>query len=165
MGHRALVAYARPDRLYDLRYSHWGGEALSFAARITRETPLADGAIEVSLLADAVTRDRLLAAFLDPRTAEALYVVDLVDETATRAYRVPWLEWDAGRVVSRGALVELSPEEDCEFRTWFRATKTVLGDVVEMGQLSEPAARTHLKTRVCEEYGGTPYTYSGDGTR
>ncbi len=161
MGLRALVAYGRPDRLYDLRYSHWGGEDLALASRITRETPLADGAVEPSLLADSITRDRILTDFLDPCIYEALYLADLGE--SVESYRVCWLEWSDGHDEDRGAIVELAPgADDREFRTWFRATKTVLGDVVEMGRLSRRAARTYLEARICEEYDGMPYTYSSD---
>jgi hypothetical protein len=39
MGHRALVAYERPDGLYNLHHSHWGGRNLRLAEGITEETP------------------------------------------------------------------------------------------------------------------------------
>lgn len=161
MGHRALVAYGRPDRLYDLRYSHWGGEELTLASQLTAETPLAEGCVEPSLLADSVTRDRILTDFLDPCIHEALYLVDLGE--AIESYRVCWLEWSDGHDENRGAIVELAPgTDDRDFRIWFRATKTVLGDVIEMGRLSRRAARTYLEARICEEYEGVPYTYGGD---
>jgi hypothetical protein len=166
MGHRALVAYGRPDRLYDLRYSHWGGDGLSLVSRITDETPLADGDVEPSLLADSVTRDRILTDFLDPRVYEALYLADL--ERGIDAYRVCWLEWECAESCggNRGAIVEVTPgTADRGFLTWFRATKTVLGDVVEMDRLSRRAARSYLEARVCQEYDGVPYTYDGGGER
>ncbi|WP_265108002.1 DUF6735 family protein [Halosolutus halophilus] len=162
MGHRALVAYRRPDHLYDLRYSHWGGEDLSLAGAITEETPLADGAVAADLLADAIARDRILAEHLDPCIHEALYVVAPAAEYAVTSSRVCWLEWGDGRDGSRGAIVEVSPgSADRDLRTWFRATKTVLGDVVEMGGLSRRAALAYLEARICEERDGTVYTYGG----
>lgn len=161
MGHRALVAYRRPDRRYDLRYSHWGGDELALASRITAGTPLADGAVDAAPLARSVARDRLLAAHLDPRSYEALYLV--TRDGSVESYRVCWLEWDGGRDDGRGAIVAVAPgPDDRDLRTWFRATKTVLGDGIEMGCLSRGVARTYLEARIREERGGVPYTYDGD---
>jgi hypothetical protein len=39
MGHRALVAYERPDETYNLHYTHWGGCNLRLKHEITPETP------------------------------------------------------------------------------------------------------------------------------
>ncbi len=39
MGHRALVAYERPDSLYNVHYSHWGASNLRLKHAITPETP------------------------------------------------------------------------------------------------------------------------------
>ena len=163
MGHRALVAYERPDRLYDLRYSHWGGEDLSLVDAITAETPLADGAVDTSVLADSITRDRILAEHLDPCVHEALFLVAPAEDYAVDPYLVCWLEWGDGRDAGRGALVAVDPEEGDErrVRTWFRATKTTLGDVVEMGALSRRAAQAYLEARVCEDENGTIYTHGG----
>lgn len=163
MGHRALVAYRRPDGTYDLRYSHWGGETVAFADRIGAETPLADGAIEATLLTTAIDRDRILTAHLDPRIYELLYVVAPDEGYDVSAYRVPWLEWDDGRDGGRGAIVAVADEAaDRRVRIWFRATKTTLADVVEMGVLSRRAARAYLEARVCEDQNGTVYTYVTD---
>jgi hypothetical protein len=41
MGHRALVAYERPDKTYNLHYSHWGACNLRLKRDITADTPLA----------------------------------------------------------------------------------------------------------------------------
>lgn len=163
MGHRALVAYRRRDRLYDLRYSHWGGRDLSLAGAITPETPLGDGAVEADLVVDAAARDRILTGYLDPRVYELLYLVSPREEYAVDAYRVCWLEWGDGRDQGRAAIVESTPEDDRTIATRFRATKTTLGDVVEMGVLSRRAAQVYLESRVCEEEGGVVYTYRGPG--
>ncbi|WP_226479678.1 DUF6735 family protein [Natrinema amylolyticum] len=159
MGHRALVAYRRPDRLYDLRYSHWGGESLSFADEITAATPLADGAVEGPLLADSISRDRILRDHLDPCVHEALYLVVPADDYGVEAYRVCWLEWGDGRDGGRGAIVAARPDDGGAVSVWFRATKTALADVIEMGALSRRAAQAYLEARVCEERDGIPYTY------
>ncbi|QLK26646.1 hypothetical protein HYG81_03245 [Natrinema zhouii] len=159
MGHRALVAYRRPDRLYDLRYSHWGGEELSLADEITAATPLADGSIAGPLVADSISRDRILTDHLDPCVHEALYLVDPATDYAVDAYRVCWLEWGDGRDDGRGAVIATDRDDDETVRRWFRATKTALADVIEMGALSRRAAQAYLEARVCEEYDGLVYTY------
>ncbi|MDF9746069.1 DUF6735 family protein [Natrinema salsiterrestre] len=168
MGHRALVAYGRPDRLYDLRYSHWGGEDLTLATEITAATPLADGAIEGSLVADSIARDRILSDYLDPCVYEALYLVDPEADYEVDPYRICWLEWGDGRDGGRGAIVSTRPDDGTVGR-WFRATKTALADIVEMGALSRRAAQAYLEARVCEERNGILYTYEesledGDST-
>ncbi len=161
MGHRALVAYARPDGLYDLRYSHWGGDELVLVGTLTAQTPLGNGRVDADLLADSVALDRLLSAFLDPCVHEALYIVSQSFEVT--AYRVLWLEWSDGREAGHGAIVEVEPGgRDFAVRTWFQATKTVLGDVIEMGGLSRRAARTYLEGRIREDHAGRLYTYATD---
>ena len=163
MGHRALVAYRRPDRLYDLRYSHWGGEGLRLADAIGPETPLAAGAVDADLLADSVVRDRILTDYLDPCVHEALYLVAPASGYRVDAYRVCWLEWSDGRDEARGAVVESDPDDDRALETWFRATKTTLGDVVEMGDLSRRAARIYLESRVRGHPGRLRKTQPGAG--
>lgn len=163
MGHRALVAYRRPDNLYDLRYSHWGGTDLGLVGALTPDAPLGRGAVDSSLLADSVALDRVLTDYLDPCVHEALYLVSPDYEVS--AYRVVWLEWSDGRETGRGAIVAATPgERDVEVRTWFRALKTTLADVVEMGALTRQAAKSYLEARVCEDEDGHVYTYgSTDG--
>lgn len=39
MGHRALIAYERPDSTYNVHYSHWGAIHLRLKRAITEETP------------------------------------------------------------------------------------------------------------------------------
>ena len=160
MGHRALVAYRRPDHLYAVRYSHWGGEDLSLADTISAATPLAAGAIEPALVAESITRDRILTDQLDPRVHEALYLVDPAADYAINAYRVCWLEWNDGRDESRGAIVPIDPADDRALRVWFRATKTVLADSIELGVFSRRAAQAYLEARVCEAYDSTVYRRS-----
>ncbi|ELZ18530.1 hypothetical protein C477_10703 [Haloterrigena salina JCM 13891] len=165
MGHRALVAYRRPDQRYDLRYSHWGGEAVALGDRISAETPLGDGDVDGDLLAEAIDRDRLLIEYLDPCCYEALYVVEPGGDYRVTAYRVCWLEWPDGRDGDRGAIVTVENDAaDRRVRTWFRATKTTLADVVEMGVLSWRAARTYLEARICEDEDGAVYTYGASDT-
>ncbi|MFD1564230.1 DUF6735 family protein [Haloarchaeobius amylolyticus] len=184
MGHRALVAYRRPDRLYELRYSHWGGDDLSLIDEISAATPLAAGGIAPSLVADSISRERILTDHLDPCVYEALYLVDPLAGYAVDAYRVWWLEWGDGRGGGerstgsratsdpvpdggRGAIVAVDPGDDRALRVWFRATKTALVDIIELGGLSRRAAQAYLEARVCEEYDSTVYTYgrSSDDVR
>ncbi|GAB7020229.1 DUF6735 family protein [Halostagnicola bangensis] len=160
MGHRALVAYRRPDHLYDLRYSHWGAADLELAERIDADAPLGSGTVDSSLLADSVALDRVLTNYLDPCTHEALYLVST--EFDVKSYRVCWLEWGDGRQNGRGAIVELAPDaSDREALIWFRATKTVLADIIEMGALSRRAAQSYLEARIAEDKDGHVYTYHG----
>ncbi|QLH79825.1 hypothetical protein HZS55_22120 [Halosimplex rubrum] len=39
MGHRALIAYERPDSTYNIHYSHWGAQDLRLKPAITAKTP------------------------------------------------------------------------------------------------------------------------------
>ncbi|QLH84930.1 DUF6735 family protein [Halosimplex pelagicum] len=39
MGHRALIAYERPDSTYNCHYSHWGAMHLRLKNDIAKETP------------------------------------------------------------------------------------------------------------------------------
>lgn len=160
MGHRALVAYERPDRLYDLRHSHWGGADLELVDRLGERTPLAGGAVDPEVVADSVSRERILTDFLDPRRYEALYLVEV--DGGVNPYRVAWLGWDGDddRPAGRGAIVGVAPgENDREFRIWFRATKTVLGDLIESGRLGRREARPYLEKRVRSEYDAVRYAY------
>ncbi|KDE59312.1 hypothetical protein EL22_23150 [Halostagnicola sp. A56] len=160
MGHRALVAYRRPDHLYDLRYSHWGAADLEVADRIDADAPLGSGTVDSALLADSVALERVLTGYLDPCTYEALYLVSTDFEI--RSYRVCWLEWGDGRQQGRGAIVEVPSADDGRTLTiWFRATKTVLADAIEMGALSRRAVQSYLEARVAEERDGRVYTYCG----
>ncbi|ELY93806.1 hypothetical protein C483_03984 [Natrialba hulunbeirensis JCM 10989] len=160
MGHRALVGYRRPDGLYDLRYSHWGGADRSLVAELTADTPLADGAVSASLLADSIARDRILTDHLDPCVHEMLFLVEPSAGYEVTPYHVCWLEWGDGHGDGRGALIG-TDQTDESVRTWFRAIKTTLSDVIEMGVLSQRAAQSYLEARVCEEYAGVVYTYTG----
>jgi len=39
MGHRALIAYERPDSTYNLHYTHWGALHLRLKHALTEQTP------------------------------------------------------------------------------------------------------------------------------
>lgn len=158
MGHRALVAYRRPDYLYDLRYSHWGGQDLTLAGDLEAATPLAGGRVDADLLADSIALEHVLTDHLDPCVHEALYLVS--PEFEVTAYRVLWLEWGDSREQGRGAIVAVPPgERDADLRGWFRGLKTTLADAIGMGAFSRRAAKSYLEARVCEDEGGHVYTY------
>ncbi len=162
MGHRALVAYQRPDHLYDLRYSHWGGQNLNLLEYLTVDTPLAQGRIDAEILADSVALDAILTDFLDPCGYETLYLVDT--DFDVRAHRVCWLALLDGREQGRGALVAVeSRDHDCAVRRWFRATKTTLSDVVEMGGLTRRGARQYLERRLRTDQHAYLYRYGERG--
>ncbi len=161
MGHRALLVYRREDRLCDLRYSHWGAKDLELATAVTEETPYANGSIDTSWLEKSVALDRVLVGFLDPCCYEALYVI--ATDFEVTPFRVWWIEWGEPGGRDRGAIVQTVPGAVDELKqTWFRATKTTLGDVVEMGGLSRRAAQAYLEARVVEDHDGYPYTYGGE---
>lgn len=161
MGHRAIVAYERSDGRYDVRYSHWGAADLALADALTADAPLAGGSVDAALFAESIPIDRVLAEYLDPCVYEALYLVS--PDFAVTAHRVLWLAWGADGERIRGAILAVEPgARDRGLRAWFRATKTTLADVMEMGVLSRGAAEAYLEARVCEERGGRAYTY-GEG--
>ncbi|WP_232833707.1 DUF6735 family protein [Saliphagus sp. LR7] len=143
MGHRALVAVARGDDRYDLRESRWGGEDLSLPGPGATDPLVAD-----------VPGDRVLPDHADPWRYEALFVV----RSAVASYRVRPLGWCV-RPPIRGAIVAVDPAADCEFRTWFRATKSVLGDCVDAGLLDERVAQSYLEGRLRVAYPARGYTF------
>lgn len=58
MGHRALVAYERPDELYNLHYSHNGGLDLQLKTALTKRTPFAGEGCPSTQDLDQVLRKR-----------------------------------------------------------------------------------------------------------
>jgi len=48
MGHRALVAYERPDETYNLHYSHWGAMELRLKHAIDAKTPFGGSSVNDS---------------------------------------------------------------------------------------------------------------------
>jgi hypothetical protein len=119
MGHRALIAYERPDSLYNVHYTHWGGFNLRLKHDITPRTPfgadrsaeraqtvfekLVDGtdatAIDTELRPSTqvdvtprvvdCTLDELFSDHLHYLKHEACYVV--ADDFSVTAYRTHWL--------------------------------------------------------------------------
>ncbi|WP_436932843.1 DUF6735 family protein [Halosimplex halobium] len=96
MGHRALVAYERPDSTYNLHYSHWGAQDLRLKPAITEETPFGGDDLDETLrtihrrLRDATTDrgvDRILDAHefpprqidIDPR-AIGVTIDEIIDD-------------------------------------------------------------------------------------
>lgn len=171
MAHRALVAYERSDGRYDLHRSRWGGTDLSLARRITAETPLggAGGAdvrrgpspgpgsapVERRPAATDLGFDAVVDA-VDARRHEALYVV--AADYAVTAYLPLWFGLPGvAPDVDAGALVAADPEGGPfggpRLRRWFRATKAVVADAVEMGALTRDEAVAYLADRLREHVG------------
>ena len=77
MGHRALVAYERPNGLYNLHYSHWGAHELQLNHSITPMTPFggtesslwASETIEALFNGDRTRYERLLETTNRPETS------------------------------------------------------------------------------------------------
>lgn len=124
MGHRALVAYERPDSTYNIHYTHWGGLNLRLKQAITSQTPFGGDTpseqqqatyehLQTATSADAdafekegdtrvwtepevvgVTFDDVLDTHLNYCSHEALYVVDA--DLRVTAYRTHWfgLQYD-----------------------------------------------------------------------
>lgn len=158
MGHRALVAFERPDGRYDLHHSQWGADELQLLATLERldgrATPAeAPGVHAEPILACVSTA--VVLDFLDPREYEALFVVG--DDVA--AYLVLWLgleaetaPWDrtpASLVRNGAALVPVAdPETGPRVRQFVRITKEVLGDAVAAGILPAWMAVSYLGSRL-----------------
>jgi hypothetical protein len=139
MGHRALVAYGRPDGRYDLHYSHWGAERLRLAGEITPRTPFGargtDGstAVDPEPTAAGIPFEEIIDGRLDFLCHEALYTVSPAGEVT--AYRTLWFGFGDDATVGNGALVEVpgGPVEDAYVRGWFQGVKTVAADLLDRG--------------------------------
>lgn len=137
MGHRALVAYARPDGRYDLHYAHWGAERLRLVEEITPERPFGgrepDGstAVDPEPVATGIPFGETLDEHLDFLLHEAFYVVSPAREVA--AYRTLWFGFGDDGTVGNGALVEVpgGPVEDAYVRGWFQGVKTAASDLLD----------------------------------
>nr|WP_255665765.1 DUF6735 family protein [Haladaptatus sp. DYF46] len=157
VGHRALVAYERPDGRYDRHYAHWGATDLALRHEIAAETPFADGngkrnPNRWTPAIDPTPRERALsfedAATFDYRAYEAFYVVSLAwDVTAF----LPLWFGTTDDEPHAGVLVEVDSENDAErARRWFRATRAVVRDMVCREALDEPEVHDYLDARVSE---------------
>jgi len=162
MGHRALVAYRRPDGTFTLRYAHWGD---GLAASIGPRAPL--GGPASSPDAEAVARDLNVdeargyesssATRVDPRPldvgATATEVLDAVDASyeslvvvsgsfEARTYLVCSLDPTA----VEEALVLVDPDDDPgTLRAWYVETASRLSAAVADGTLSRESARATLR--------------------
>lgn len=165
MGHRALVAYERPDGRYDRGYAQWGATDLSLRHRITAETPFAGGGRN-GRANGTDERDERWRPTIDPTPqATALTFEDAVrfDYRAIEAFFVVSLSWDVtaflplwfGTTIDAksdaGALVEVHGEADMrDARRWFRATRAVVRDMVGGDVLDADDAIDYLDSRVTE---------------
>ncbi|WP_266075548.1 DUF6735 family protein [Haladaptatus caseinilyticus] len=164
MGHRAFVAYERPDGRYDRHYAHWGATSLSLRHKITPETPFGGDsrssrggstnrwipAIEPTPEATALSCKG--AASFDYQQIEAFYVVSLT--WVVTVYLPLWFGTPANTAPDSGALVAVSDDHDAaHVRQWYRATRAVVWDMVRRGVLSEHSATNYLAARLVE-WGG-----------
>ncbi|WP_227355382.1 DUF6735 family protein [Haladaptatus salinisoli] len=158
MGHRALVAYERPDGRYDRHYAHWGATSFALRHRIAPETPFADDVGDrwtpaVEPVPEATELSIEDAVTFDYRQFEAFYVVSLAWVVA--AYLPLWFgstaDGDGDIDTDVGALVAIRDDRDAaHVRRWFRATRAVVRDVVRRGAVDEREATDYLDARVAE---------------
>ncbi len=158
MGHRALVAYERPDGRYDRHYAHWGATSLALRHEIAPETPFAGGtfsgdtdrwtpAVEPTPEATRLSFEQ--ATNVDYQQFEAFYVVSLA--WIVTAYLPLWFGATVDADPTVGALVTVSDDHDATYvRQWFRATRAVVRDMVRRGALSECEATNYLDSRLTE---------------
>ncbi|WP_233274772.1 DUF6735 family protein [Haladaptatus cibarius] len=156
MGHRALVAYERPDGRYDRHYAHWGATSLALRHKITAETPFAEEsksetqwkpAIEPTPQATVLSCKE--TANFDYQQIEALYVVSLAWVVTT--YIPLWFGPTERTDPTVGALVAVRDDHDAvHVREWFRATRAVVRDMVRRGVLGEHEATNYLARRTTE---------------
>lgn len=144
MGHRALVAVARPDGTFDVHRSQFGGADLSLARALDPADPAADSRVDGDPLASAVGRERLQEAVLAPAVHELLVVVD--DEVT--AFRVLAL----APFADGGALVPVDPADpldDAAVRGW----RDGAGDALRAVEPDDDAAAAALAAAVADRYG------------
>ncbi|WP_123532956.1 DUF6735 family protein [Halosimplex salinum] len=161
MGARTLVAVERPNGRYDCYHSQWGGQHLDRLVGLLRVDGLPPTLADAGPVETAVPADRVLA-LLDPREYEAL----VVDGGSVEAYLVCWLGVEplqhTGRADTAGTPADeatafvrdaaLVPWTDAatatRLRRFLRTAKDVLGDAVDAGLLSAPAATASLRIRL-----------------
>jgi hypothetical protein len=158
VGHRALVAYERPDGRYDRHYAHWGATDLTLRHGITAGTPFAAkrearNPDRWTPKIDPTPRERALsfedAATFDYRTYEAFYVVSLA--WVVTPFLSLWFGISTDDDPHVGVLVAVDSERDAErARRWFRATRAVVRDMVRREALDEATAYDYLGARVGE---------------
>ncbi|SIQ82904.1 hypothetical protein SAMN05421858_0536 [Haladaptatus litoreus] len=156
MGHRALVAYERPDGRYDRHYAHWGATSLALRHKITAKTPFAGegkSGIRWKPAIEPTPQDTALSceetAKFDFQQIEAFYVVSLAWVVTTY---IPLWFGPTERADRRvGALVAVCDDHDAvHVREWFRATRAVVRDMVGRGVLGEHEATNYLASRTTE---------------
>jgi hypothetical protein len=132
VGHRALIAYRRPDELYNCHYSHWGGLKLRLKQSVTSETPFGGEAsdsdvqayfrsslrateneqfepptapsagVDLAPFEVGVTLDSILSQQLNFLSHEAFYVVE--EDFDVTAYRTLWFGLQhESRTIEEGA--------------------------------------------------------------
>ncbi|GAA0245840.1 DUF6735 family protein [Haladaptatus pallidirubidus] len=172
MGHRALVAYERPDGRYDRHYAHWGATSFALRHKITAKTPFAGETTETTTVRSGTgsisSKSRWKPAIEPAPQATALSCKDATnfDYHQIEAFYVVSLAWDVTTYIplwfgptgradpTVGALVAVCDDHDAvHVREWFRATRAVVRDMVRRGALGEREATNYLANRTVE-WGG-----------
>jgi len=193
MGYRALVAYERPDELYNLHYSHNGGLHLRLKRELTSRTPFGgekpnfrqelltellestdsrDSIVEAFLGTDnrpqtavdlkpkavQLTKDEILAEYLNYADTEALYIVS--GNFDLTAYRVHWFGLhhvadtaEASPLRGHGVLRTVrwydgEPVGDGFVQGEFKALKRIAGDLLDRGIFTHEEAVAYLKQKL-----------------
>ena len=147
MSHRALVAVARGDDVYDVHYSHDGGGDDRLDRLRTRGLDPPADLVRGSSVARGISFESLLADHLDPIEHEALVVVepdDEVDPFVVLPYVLATsdglVEWEP-----RGVAVALVARDGNSLhpaflRGWHQGTAGLLGEAIEAGLLAREEA-------------------------
>ncbi|MFB6184839.1 MAG: DUF6735 family protein [Haloarculaceae archaeon] len=152
MGHRARVAYERPDGRYDCHRSQWGADRLRLIEEVTPATPYGqpvDDPPVDPVPTRTVASPSALAADLEYLCVEAVYVVSR--SFAVRAYLSLWCGFAAvdDPDPTAGLLVGVDGVRDAaHVQRWFRPRKTTLARRVERGEIDERAATQRLEERI-----------------
>ena len=183
MGHRALVAYRRPDGTFTLRYAQWGR---ALGAAIGPKTPLGGpapptGADDVATDLGIERRNEYespLATRVDPRpiavgasAAEVLGAVDASHESlvvvSTSLEAEAYLVCSLDPTTMGEDLVLVDPDDDPEtLRAWYVETKSLLSTAVADGTLSRESARATLRRALSVQatlYPPDDASFLGDG--
>lgn len=155
VGHRALVAYERPDGSYDLHYSHWGALGLLLAREISPGTPWGGSSsagtprVDPRPIATGLPLEAILTDHLDFLVHEAFYVVSTAWEVT--AFCTIWFGMGDDPTVGNGAVVSAradDPADEPALRGWFRGARELLAELVEAGAIPRARASRHLEAAV-----------------
>lgn len=163
MGARTLVAVERDADGYDLYCSQWGGEHVDRLVTLVRADEAPPDLVDPDPFRSDVSAGAVLDS-LDPREFEAFVVADdrteayLVCRLGIETVRRPGRA-DAGATTDAAATVPEDTESAAlvpwpgeaaaeRLRRFVRTAKDVLGDAVDAGLVSAPAATRYLAARL-----------------